>query len=78
VNDANREAAALLAHSAATAAYAGLLIPASHATSVDPAGSPECAFNAFMVFYLSGVATASCQHARKDAEMPLRPNPGCG
>jgi nitrate/nitrite transporter NarK len=70
VKDANKEAAAVLGFSSATAAYGGFFIPKSYGTSITLTGGPEAALYGFVVFYCTCIALTWWYYSRKNAEMP--------
>lgn len=69
INNANKEAAAVLGFSAAIAAYGGFFIPKSYGTSIDMTGSVEVALIGFIVFYATCVIINWWYYARKNAEI---------
>jgi len=70
VRDGNKEAAAVLGFSGAIGAYGGFFIPKSYGTSIAAFGGPEQALYAFIVFYLTCIATTWWFYSRRHAEMP--------
>ncbi len=70
VRDGNKEAAAVLGFSGAVGAYGGFFIPKSYGTSIAMFGGPEQALYAFIVFYLTCIATTWWFYSRKGAEIP--------
>ena len=70
VKDANKEAAAVLGFSSAIGAYGGFFIPKSYGTSLALTGSPDAALYAFIVFYVTCIATTWWYYSRKNAPMP--------
>lgn len=69
LNNANKEAAAVLGFSAAIAAYGGFFIPKSYGTSIEMTGSVEAALIGFIVFYATCVVINWWYYARKNAEI---------
>jgi MFS transporter, NNP family, nitrate/nitrite transporter len=70
IQDGNKEAAAVLGFSGAIGAYGGFFIPKSYGTSIAMFGGPEQALYAFIVFYLTCVATTWWFYSRRNAPMP--------
>ena len=70
VRDGNKEAAAVLGFSGAIGAYGGFFIPKSYGTSIAAFGGPEQALYAFIVFYLTCIATTWWFYSRRHAPMP--------
>ena len=70
VKDANKEAAAVLGFSSAIGAYGGFFIPKSYGTSIALTGSPDSALYAFILFYVTCIATTWWFYSRKNAPMP--------
>ncbi len=68
VQDANREAAAVIGFTAAFAGYGGFLIPKSFGTSLDLTGSANAALIGFVSFYVVCAAINWWYYARKNAE----------
>ena len=68
--EGNKEAAAVLGFSGAIGAYGGFFIPKSYGTSIALFGGPEQALYAFIVFYITCVATTWWFYSRRNAPMP--------
>ncbi|MEJ7137987.1 NarK family nitrate/nitrite MFS transporter [Amphibiibacter pelophylacis] len=70
VQDASREAAAVLGFSGAIGAYGGFFIPKSFGTSIEMTGSPMGALLLFIGFYITCIAITGWFYARRNAPMP--------
>ncbi len=70
INNANKEAAAVLGFSSAIGAYGGFFIPNSYGSSISMSGGPEAALYGFIVFYLSCILVTWWCYVRKNAETP--------
>jgi len=70
INNANKEAAAVLGFSSAIGAYGGFFIPKAYGTSVSMSGGPEAALYGFIGFYLSCILLTWWHYARRNAAMP--------
>lgn len=70
INDANKEAAAVLGFSSAIGAYGAFFIPKSYGTSIALTGGPEAALWCFIAFYVSCIALTWWCYSRKNAAMP--------
>ena len=68
VQDANREAAAVIGFSAAFAGFGGFFIPKSFGTSLAETGSVNAALTGFVIFYLVCLLINWWYYARKNAE----------
>jgi len=70
LQNANKEAAAVLGFSGAIGAYGGFFIPKSYGTSIALMGSPVGALYAFILFYATCLIVTWWFYSRKNAEMP--------
>jgi len=70
LQNANKEAAAVLGFSGAVGAYGGFFIPKSYGTSIALMGSPVGALYAFILFYATCLIVTWWFYSRKNAEMP--------
>jgi NNP family nitrate/nitrite transporter-like MFS transporter len=70
LQNANKEAAAVLGFSGAIGAYGGFFIPKSYGTSIAIMGSPVGALYAFILFYATCLIVTWWFYSRKNAEMP--------
>lgn len=70
LQNAGREAAAVLGFSGAIGAYGGFFIPKSFGTSIEMTGSPTGALVLFIGFYISCIAITAWYYARRNAPMP--------
>jgi len=70
INDANKEAAAVLGFSSAVGAYGAFFIPKSYGTSIAMTGGPEAALWCFIGFYVSCIALTWWCYSRRNAPMP--------
>ncbi|UTH73220.1 NarK family nitrate/nitrite MFS transporter [Chromobacterium sp. IIBBL 290-4] len=70
LQDATREAAAVLGFTSAIGAYGGFFIPKSYGTSIELTGSVDAALYVFIAFYLSCLLINGWYYARKNAEVP--------
>ena len=70
IQDANKEAAAVLGFSGAIGAYGGFFIPKSFGTSLELTGSVDAALYCFIAFYVSCLAITWLYYSRKNAPMP--------
>ncbi|AXE31954.1 nitrate/nitrite transporter [Chromobacterium phragmitis] len=69
MQDATREAAAVLGFTSAIGAYGGFFIPKSYGTSISMTGSVDAALYVFIAFYLSCLLLNGWYYARKNAEV---------
>jgi len=70
LQQANKEAAAVLGFSGAIGAYGGFFVPKSYGTAIALTGSPLAALYTFIVFYAVCLVVTWWFYSRKDAEMP--------
>ncbi len=70
VQEANKEAAAVLGFSSAIGAYGGFFIPKSYGSSIAMTGGPESALYVFIVFYVTCIAITWWLYSRRNAPMP--------
>jgi NNP family nitrate/nitrite transporter-like MFS transporter len=70
LQEANKEAAAVLGFASAVGAYGGFFIPKSYGTSISLTGGPEAALVAFIVFYLTCIAITWWNYSRRYAPLP--------
>ncbi len=70
LQEANREAAAVLGFASAVGAYGGFFIPKSCGSSIALTGGPEAALVAFIVFYLTCMAITWWNYSRRYAPLP--------
>ena len=70
LQEANKEAAAVLGFASAVGAYGGFFIPKSYGSSIALTGGPEAALVAFIVFYLTCIAITWWNYSRRYAPLP--------
>ena len=70
LQEANKEAAAVLGFASAVGAYGGFFIPKSYGSSIALTGGPEAALVAFIAFYLTCIAITWWNYSRRYAPLP--------